>query len=115
MAGEARNRWPESLAGIVGRNRWKESLEGTALSPFGRGGDRVAVGEGHGKQLRGTAAHHCSLLCWHKVLSTLSPSNPDVLSQFQPLDFNPVAGDLCKVVLRLLHEPAFFGAAKNLG
>src|SRR5579862_8198410 len=37
------------------------------------------------------------------------------LSRFQPLEFEPVAADVCKVVLRLLHKPAFFDAAENLG
>ncbi len=29
------------------------------------------------------------------------------LSHFQPLELNPVGGDMCKVILRLLHKPAF--------
>jgi hypothetical protein len=36
------------------------------------------------------------------------------LSDFQPFQFNPVTADLGKVVLGLLHKPAFFSAAENL-
>jgi hypothetical protein len=37
------------------------------------------------------------------------------LRDFQPLEFQPVAAHLGKVVLCLLHKPAFFRASKDLG
>ncbi|MGA8028682.1 MAG: DinB family protein [Bryobacteraceae bacterium] len=37
------------------------------------------------------------------------------LRYFQSLQFQPVAANLCKIVLSLLHKPAFLRAAKNLG
>src|SRR6516164_4218448 len=37
------------------------------------------------------------------------------LGEFQPLQFNPLGADLGKVVLRLLHEPAFGAASEDLG
>ncbi len=37
------------------------------------------------------------------------------LSGLQPLDLNGVAADLCEVILSLLNEPSFLGAAKSLG
>jgi hypothetical protein len=35
-------------------------------------------------------------------------------SNFQPFQFNPISADLGKVVMGLLHKPAFFSAAENL-
>ena len=37
------------------------------------------------------------------------------LRPLQPLEFEPAALNVRKIVLRLLHEPALLGAAKNLG
>ena len=39
----------------------------------------------------------------------------DALGDFQTFQLYPVAADLCKVVLCLLHKPAVFGSSKNLG
>ena len=36
------------------------------------------------------------------------------LRQFEPLQLEPVALNVCKVVLSLLHKPALFSAAENL-
>ena len=49
-------------------------------------------------------------------LRPLRPLRPPTLplGEFQPFEFNPVAADLGKVVLGLLHKPAIFGAAKHL-
>lgn len=37
-----------------------------------------------------------------------------LLSQLQPLEFEPFAADLGKLVLRLLHKPAFLATAEDL-
>ena|ERR1017187_1567613 len=37
-----------------------------------------------------------------------------VLHQLQPFQVHPVAADLGKIVLGLLHKPAVFGTAENL-
>jgi hypothetical protein len=37
------------------------------------------------------------------------------LSQFEPFQFHPVGANVGKVILRLLHKPAFGAAAKDLG
>ncbi len=37
------------------------------------------------------------------------------LSQFEPLELDPVSMNLCKVVLRLLRKPAFGAASEDLG
>ena len=36
------------------------------------------------------------------------------LREFEPLELDPVAADLGKVVVGLLHKPSVFGTAENL-
>ena len=52
------------------------------------------------------------------VLTNLAKNiseEPQELCQFEPLEFEPAAPNVGKVILRLLHQPALFGAAENLG
>src|ERR1035438_746277 len=37
------------------------------------------------------------------------------LGELKPFEFDAVAPDLCKVILCLLHKPAFFGTTENFG
>ena len=37
------------------------------------------------------------------------------LSEFEPPDLDPVGANVCKIVLRLLHQPALGAASEDFG
>src|ERR1017187_7586612 len=58
-------------------------------------------------------SRRCLLPCRRR--RTPSATCEEALNEFQPFQLYAVAADLGKVVLGLLHKPAFLVAAENLG
>ena len=99
-------------------------------SPSGRRKRCLALGQNSGQRLRQPQRYHYQhlasiLVLILETLKALTSGNPafvpkltlvwNALGDFQAFQLYPVAADLRKVVLCLLHKPAVFGSSKNLG
>src|ERR1700692_3234491 len=89
---------------------WRRDPEG-GVRRSGEGGRSVVATLGFGRFLRERGANRNRA---PRRSDFVARSDGLVLNQFQPLKLHPVGTDMSEIILRLLYQPAFSAAAKNL-